>query len=316
MVAAGVAWAALAGTAQAAKDAEASALCMACHEEHYQQLAKSAHAVAADARTPTCVSCHGASAKHAENPAEVKPEGRFKGKDALLGDDASAGCLTCHGKEAKRALWATSAHPAADVGCTGCHKVHVNRDPVLAKTSQPGVCYACHQGPRAQVNLAWRHPIAEGKMTCADCHAVHGSAGPKLAKRDNVNDTCYTCHAEKRGPFVHQHQPVTEDCSQCHNPHGSSVAGMLTARPPILCQQCHTPHVAGGVGALGGQPGVFPPRAPGQFQPEVTANSSGLNTVNMWQGRSCLNCHTQVHGSNNPASGLPLGNPTPQLMFR
>ena len=64
------------------------------------------------------------------------------------------------------------------------------------------------------------------------------------------------------------------------------------------------------------QPGVFPPPVAGQYQSEVTATSSGKNTVNIWQGRSCLNCHTQVHGSNNPASGVPLGNPTPQYLFR
>jgi len=76
---------------------------------------------------------------------------------------------------------------------------------------------------------------------------------------------------------------------------------MLTARDPILCNQCHTPHIAGGVGALGGQPGVaVPPQTPA-----VPPLSSGINTVNIWQGRSCLNCHTQVHGSNNPASAAP-----------
>jgi DmsE family decaheme c-type cytochrome len=316
LAAAGVCLFALLGTAHAAKDAEASSVCLGCHEEHQQQMAKSAHAVAADARTPTCVSCHGASAKHAENPAEVKPDKRFIRAGALRGNDASAVCLSCHEKDAKRTLWATSAHPSADVSCTSCHKLHVNNDKVLAKATQAAVCYTCHQGPRAQANLASRHPIAEGKVICSDCHAVHGSAGPKLAKRDSTNDTCYTCHAEKRGPFVHQHQPVAEDCASCHNPHGSSIAAMLKARAPILCQQCHTPHVAGGVGALGGQPGVFPPAVSGQGQSEVTATSGGKNTVNIWQGRSCLNCHTQVHGSNNPASGTPLGNPTPQKMFR
>lgn len=307
---------ALLGTARAAMDAEASQLCLACHEEHQQQMAMHPHSVATDARTPTCVSCHGASEKHAGDPAEVKPDRRFKGKDALQGNDASATCLACHEKDAKRALWATSTHPAADVGCTSCHKVHVNSDPTRARSTQPAVCYACHSAPRAQVNLPSRHPVAEGKMTCSDCHAVHGSAGPKLVKRDSTNDTCFLCHAEKRGPFVHQHPAVAEDCASCHNPHGSSIAGMLKARAPILCQQCHTPHVAGGVGALGGQPGVYPPPVSGQFQSEVTATSSGKNTVNMWQGRSCLNCHTQIHGSNNPASGAPLGNPTPQFMFR
>jgi len=313
---AGLCMSALLGTAHAAKDAEASSVCQACHEEHQQQMAGHKHSVSADARAPTCVSCHGASEKHAGDPSEAKPDKRFKGKDALRGNDASAVCLACHEKDARQTLWATSAHPSADVACSSCHKSHVSQDKVLAKSSQPAVCYTCHQGPRTQVNLASRHPIAEGKMTCADCHAVHGSAGPKLARKDSVNDTCYTCHAEKRGPFVHQHQPVTEDCASCHNPHGSSIAGMLKARAPILCQQCHTPHVAGGVGALGGQPGVFPPAVPGQAQSEVTATSGGKNVVNMWQGRSCMNCHTQVHGSNNPASGALLGNPTPQYMFR
>jgi hypothetical protein len=65
--------------------------------------------------------------------------------------------------------------------------------------------------------------------------------------------------------------------------------------------------VAGSVGAIGGQPGVLPPRVSGQANSEVNAASSGLNVVNIWQGRSCLNCHTQIHGSNNPK---------PQLMFR
>jgi hypothetical protein len=63
--------------------------------------------------------------------------------------------------------------------------------------------------------------------------------------------------------------------------------------------------VAGGVGAVGGQPGVFPPAAPGQSSSAITGTSSGLNVVNIWQGRSCMNCHTQVHGSNNPSTTSP-----------
>lgn len=312
LAAAGVLLLALLGTARAAVDAEASEKCLACHEEHQQQMRWTAHAVAADPRAPSCVSCHGASDKHAENPVEVKPNRLFIRAGALSASDASAVCLACHGQNPKRMLWASSAHPAADVGCTSCHKIHVSRDMVASKTTQADVCYACHKEQRAQASRPYRHPIAEGKVACSDCHNVHGSAGPKLAKRDSTNDTCYTCHAEKRGPFVHQHEPVTDNCASCHNPHGSSIAGMLTARPPILCNQCHTPHVAGGIGALAGQPGVLPPAAPGQAFSEINATSTGKNVVNLWQGRSCLNCHTQVHGSNNPAAS----NPTPQFMFR
>jgi hypothetical protein len=60
--------------------------------------------------------------------------------------------------------------------------------------------------------------------------------------------------------------------------------------------------VAGGVGALGGQRGVYTPAVPGGT-PLVNGTSNGKNVVTMWQGRSCMNCHVQVHGSNNPAAG-------------
>ena len=48
------------------------------------------------------------------------------------------------------------------------------------------------------------------------------------------------------------------------------------------------------------------------FPPAVGANTGGKNVVNTWQGRSCTNCHTQTHGSNNPAAT----NPTPNFLFR
>jgi hypothetical protein len=86
------------------------------------------------------------------------------------------------------------------------------------------------------------------------------------------------------------------------------VAGLRKARAPLLCQQCHTPHVAGGVGAVGGQSGVFPPAGAGQVAPAIGALTGGKNVVNMWQGRSCMNCHTQVHGSNNPSTTRPSSN--------
>ena len=48
------------------------------------------------------------------------------------------------------------------------------------------------------------------------------------------------------------------------------------------------------------------------FTPQVTATTGGKNVVNLWQGRSCLNCHTQIHGSNNPSATSP----TPHLLLR
>ncbi len=42
-----------------------------------------------------------------------------------------------------------------------------------------------------------------------------------------MNETCYTCHADKRGPFLWEHQPVNEDCTNCHTPHGSNITPLL-----------------------------------------------------------------------------------------
>lgn len=327
---------AMAATAANARDA--SAECVECHdEEDLPDMSRGSHAEAtkkappmaaaaealsrrrmgdaADARTPSCITCHGESKAHAKNPGGSKDRPKvdvnFK-KNKMSSDELAGICLDCHQKDAKRMLWAGSQHQAAELACHSCHKVHANRDKVLAKTTQTDVCYSCHKEQRAQLSRPSHHPVPEGKMSCSDCHNAHGSVGPKLARRDSTNATCYTCHAEKRGPFVHQHDPVAEDCSICHNAHGSTIAGMLKARAPLLCQECHTPHVAGGVGALAGQPGVFAPAQPGQTAPLITSITGGKNVVNLWQGRSCMNCHTQVHGSNNPSAT----NPTPQLLLR
>jgi DmsE family decaheme c-type cytochrome len=307
----------LAGPAAlAGVDAEASKACIKCHDaEDLPDSSRHAHTQATDPRAPGCVTCHGPSPTHVNKPANAKerprPDRTFGKNAATPVAERNATCFGCHSKDQKRMLWAGSQHEAADVACSTCHRNHTNADKALARATQTDVCYACHKEQRTQMARPSHHPVPEGKMGCSDCHNVHGSAGPKLARRDSTNDTCYSCHAEKRGPFVHPHEPATQDCASCHNPHGSTVTALLKARPPLLCQQCHTPHVAGGVGAVGGQPGVLTPAAPGRT-PAVTATSNGKNVVNIWQGRSCTNCHTQVHGSNNPS----VTNPTPNFLFR
>jgi DmsE family decaheme c-type cytochrome len=316
----------LAGPARAASEAgaQASLACIKCHDADdltalnqalHTAPRKASPTAAASQRTPNCIACHGASANHVTRPEGAKerppPDRRFGKGSPLPPAERNAVCLTCHDRDAKNALWRGSPHESADMACSSCHKVHTHRDKVLAKSTQADTCFDCHKDQRAQIRRPSHHPIPEGKMTCSDCHNAHGSAGPKLVTRSNTNDTCYGCHAEKRGPFVHAHEPVTDDCMNCHNAHGSTVVALLKARVPVLCQQCHTPHALGHVGALAGQPGVLPPAVPGQAAPAVTAITSGKNVVSTWQGRSCTNCHTQVHGSNNPSA-----TPTPKRLFR
>ena len=79
----------------------------------------------------------------------------------------------------------------------------------------------CHQPIRAANFKPSHHPIIEGKVKCTDCHNPHGALSPAMVKQPTINDQCYSCHADKRGPYVFNHPPVEENCATCHNPHGS-----------------------------------------------------------------------------------------------
>ena len=60
-----------------------------------------------------------------------------------------------------------------------------------------------------------------------------------MLKQPTINDQCYSCHADKRGPYVFNHPPVEENCATCHNPHGSVHDKLLNESAPNLCQDCH-----------------------------------------------------------------------------
>jgi len=294
---------------QAAQALKQDATCTRCHDEESAkpilQMYQTRHGVRADARTPTCQSCHGKSEKHlagAGNDAQgsrPSPDIVFKtgqkGGKVTAAAEQSESCLACH-KEGKRAHWDGSQHQTQDVACSSCHNVHVKADRVLSKATQAEVCFSCHKTERAQTHRNSTHPLDAGKMACSDCHNPHGSVGPKLLVKASVNETCYTCHAEKRGPFLWEHSPVADDCTNCHTPHGSVSNNLLKARPPFLCQECHQDHGS----SL--KSGNSVPAAAGS--PSAGLNSAaalnGKYLTVQGNGRACLSCHVMVHGSNSP----------------
>jgi DmsE family decaheme c-type cytochrome len=288
------------------------AICTRCHDETESypvlSIGKTRHRSLTGGSGPTCTSCHGESRRHVTNERAAgvrerpKPDRSFAGLLLATPDlmhparfaspggqrsttpvaEQNGACMSCH-QGGMRLHWQGSVHDRRDVACTSCHQIHTQHDRVRERRTQPQVCFTCHKEQRSQVARTSHHPILEGKVSCSDCHNPHGAAGPKLLVRDSVVDTCYTCHTEKRGPFVFNHQPVTEDCAICHNPHGTINASLLKSRPPFLCQQCHEP-----TSHRGNIPGLL----------AGTGNAAG--TRGLAQARSCLNCHTNIHGGNNP----------------
>src|SRR4030095_16244833 len=197
------------------------------------------HGTKADSRAPIsvgCAMCHGDPAEHVKNPTNPMPRRFSKMRSA----EKNEICTTCHQGRA-RIHWLGSAHERNDVACSSFHKLHRAYDAAADKLTQPDVCFSCHKEQRVQINRPSRHPVREGMVACSDCHNPHGAVGPGMMGGDNVNDTCYACHMEKRGPFVRTHQPVQENCAICHNPHGTVHDNPLKVRSPILRQTCHEP---------------------------------------------------------------------------
>ena len=269
-------------------------LCTACHNESWRtpvlSIYQTKHGVSGDSRTPGCQSCHGASEGHLKQGPATSPDVMFKKGAFAASDDRvrSGQCLTCH-KGTTRTRWDGSQHPNNQVACNDCHKVHAPADKVLAKKTQTEVCFSCHKEQRAASLKISTHPIQQGKVVCSDCHNPHGSQGPNMVKKNTIPETCWQCHAEKRGPFLFEHQPVVENCAYCHAPHGSNISPMMISRSPFLCQSCHDgTHASGSAiaGAAAGNQGGF-------------VGNPSANTT----GRGCINCHAQIHGSNSPSGG-------------
>jgi DmsE family decaheme c-type cytochrome len=266
-----------------------SEACVKCHRDQVGTFGQTLHGQIFlkhprnDNEKLGCEACHGPGSKHAQTK---ETDGGAPGDIIAFGKNAprsveerNAICLGCH-ERADRTYWKGSAHETQGLACTNCHqlmeKVSVKNQ--MVKSTEAEVCFACHKDRRAQFERPSHHPLREGDMTCSSCHNPHGSATDSLLRGASINETCYKCHADKRGPFLWEHEPVRESCLNCHEPHGTVNEFLLKVQRPRLCQLCHE----GGPGH--GNPG----------------NPMVVQALN----RSCQNCHTKVHGSNSPAGSL------------
>jgi DmsE family decaheme c-type cytochrome len=258
-----------------------SQVCMTCHAGQAASFANTVMGKIGKVRKGTmeCENCHGPGSEHVKagggrgvgNMITFRPDDPRR-----TPEENNAICLACH-ERGERNNWRGSTHETRGLACINCHTIMANVTPKfqLAKLTEIDTCSQCHKDIRAKIMRNGHMPLREGKMTCSNCHNPHGSYSEALLRDATINDTCYKCHAEKRGPFLFEHQPVRESCANCHDPHGSVNDFMLKMSRPRICQQCHA--------NLTGHPGN--PR-----------NPQSIYAIN----RECQNCHQQIHGSNNP----------------
>lgn len=299
-------------TARTAQQAAVGRNCRACHREIVESFALGAHGKAArflkDSRAAACEICHDNSEKHAEtsslNPRKMgEPAGD---PSKMSSSQANETCLQCHARDRYLNDWRGGQHDRNDMSCMSCHNEHhtkmmqqmslslTDRTPaevaeiintrlpehLLATQTVEETCFKCHATRRKDFfqrsTHLFRTELRNMKVGCTSCHNPHGGEDEKMLVSVTVNDVCYTCHAEKRGPFLWDHPPVRENCLNCHSPHGSSNPKLLNARVNLLCQQCHI-HMLPRHSTTAGQ------------------------ALDIWNfNRGCLNCHGQIHGSNHP----------------
>jgi len=258
-------------------------VCATCHEDVVKAFRPTAHGKAMEfgsRRDVECASCHGDLAKHMEtadptlafNPGKAKP------------DAADETCLGCHSNQKAIALWRGSSHQMASIGCASCHSVHKTnaKGQLLTKKTESETCLGCHNTVRKAMMQRATHLIRDergmSRMECSACHNPHGTPTEKLISANSVNEKCYSCHQDKRGPFLHEHAPVRENCMSCHTAHGSNNTGLVKMRVPQLCQTCH---IQGRHQTVAGRPNA------------------------MWNiNRSCRQCHSQIHGTNHPSGNI------------
>jgi DmsE family decaheme c-type cytochrome len=261
--------------------------CKGCHEDQFAKFSRTRmgqvflHAPRTQQEQLACENCHGAGKAHVEAGGGKGNIISFSRKDPTPVEQRNAVCLSCHEKTA-RLFWQGSPHESRDIACTNCHKVMEDVSPKsqLAKATEIETCGQCHIERRAQQMRSSHMPLREGKMTCTSCHNPHGGVTQANLKENSINETCFTCHAEKRGPHLWEHAPVTESCTNCHDPHGSNHERMLKVAKPRLCQQCHveTRH---------------PTRPYGK--------ETSPGNLRFIAGRQCVSCHVNIHGSNHPS---------------
>jgi len=146
-----------------------------------------------DARSATCIDCHGA---HESLPAsDPRSLTHRANRDQV--------CARCHGVPAPGATgtdvmaqWRASVHGghatgAGTPGCTGCHGVHGSAPPAAADVGK--VCGQC-PGAERRYRETGGHAATEARPDAPQCAACHGTHAIHSQSPDSLVTSCVRCH--------------------------------------------------------------------------------------------------------------------------
>ena len=275
-------------------DSPLSKLCFNCHDEAMSKL-QHVHAPVAEGE---CTSCHDPH----ESPYSKQ-----------LIEDGNTLCLMCHMDVEEAIDKKKHVHDAIEMaGCTGCHSPHsaVNKFQLLKKP--PELCLECHDDKGEEVKTP--HGALTAKKSCLNCHDPHASNFAQQLKSENM-ELCLSCHNRRRKTstgfimnmkkflkgYPEHHGPIlSEECSPCHNPHGSNEWRMLRKSFPstfytpfkveayALCFECHDQELVLDKSTAS---------ATGFRNGEINLHYIHVNDPS--KGRRCAVCH-DVHATKGP----------------
>ena len=249
-----------------ADDELAMETCAICHEDEAAAFAASPHGTAMTRVDPavlegSCVSCHGATAEHIDDPST----------ENVSRAPASDACVGCHSLSRAALEITAPAHNRFGVECSDCHRAghsDSGTDHLLA-AAPFDLCASCHQSVAGEFRMPFAHRDGTRDFACTNCHSMHGQNRQGRLALLSKSGACVDCHTEKTGPFIFPHPPRDLDgCVACHQPHGSTNPRQLRRRSIAqLCLECH-------------------------------AGVPAFHDLSRARYQSCQNCHVAVHGSN------------------
>jgi predicted CXXCH cytochrome family protein len=283
-------------------------LCVACHEELSQALARPVvHQPVAEGRCIECHEPHGGD--HSGLLVRPSKELCRECHEALTEWEArpvvhapfdGGRCSVCHDPHAAEHLGLTSK--AGGGVCAPCHGVDAaftarhSGYPVEAASCQQ--CHDPHASAREGLFRARLHePFADGD--CTTCH-VDSDAGEPFALVDSQGELCGACHEQavqeaRSAPFPHV-SAGGGNCTDCHNPHTGDDQSLLRRETQALCLECHDPG-----GASSGHSGRFVTHA--DLECSTCHAPHGASEPLMFVVNSvelCGTCHSHEHGIRHP----------------
>ncbi len=227
------------------------------------ELTRSRHARVA------CVQCH----------TGIRPSSHERPCASIT---AKVDCSICHAEQVQQFNESTHGQLVAKgspdaPSCQDCHGTHGTlgktdlTSPIFSR-NVPNLCAKCHRaGQQAAVRYHGKeiNPVEHylesihGKglvqsgltvtANCADCHTAHHELPSKDPRssvhRDNVADTCGTCHrgifelfnASIHSPSQNQTNKRQPVCSDCHSAHSIARTDLAGFRLHMMdqCGQCH-----------------------------------------------------------------------------